>query len=32
MNIAFFLTPKHEIVTLTESMTLRQAMEKDGIS
>jgi CBS domain-containing protein len=28
MNIAFFLTPKHEIVTLTESMTLRQAMEK----
>ena len=28
MNIAFFLTPKHEIVTLTELMTLRQAMEK----
>jgi CBS domain-containing protein len=28
MNIAFFLTPKHEIVTLRESMTLRQAMEK----
>lgn len=28
MNIAFLLTPKSEIVTLKESMSLRQAMEK----
>ncbi len=28
MNIALFLTPKNEIVTLIETMTLRQAMEK----
>ena len=28
MNIAFLLTPKSEIVTLKETMTLRQAMEK----
>ena len=28
MNIALFLSPKSEIVYLTEDMTLRQAMEK----
>jgi len=28
MNIAFLLTPKSDIVTLKETMTLRQAMEK----
>jgi CBS domain-containing protein len=28
MNIAFFITPKSEIVTLKEKMTIRQAMEK----
>lgn len=28
MNIAFLLTPKSEIVTLKQAMTLRQAMEK----
>ena len=28
MNVAFFLSPKNEIVYLTETMTLRQAMEK----
>lgn len=27
MNIAFFLTPKSEIVTLQKHMTIRQAME-----
>ena len=27
MNIAFFLTPKKEIVTLNNKMTIRQAME-----
>lgn len=28
MNVAFFLSPKSEIVYLTDTMTLRQAMEK----
>ena len=28
MNAAFFLTPKSEVVYLTEDMTLRQALEK----
>ncbi|CAH8767820.1 CBS domain-containing protein [Paenibacillus dendritiformis] len=28
MNIAFFLTPKHEVVCLTVSATLRQTLEK----
>lgn len=28
MNVAFFLSPKNEIVYLYEDMTLRQAMEK----
>lgn len=28
MNIAFFLTPKSETVTLTDDMTIRQALEK----
>lgn len=28
MNIAFFLTPKSELVIVEESMTIRQAMEK----
>ncbi len=28
MNIAFFLTPKNELVVLDEKMTIRQAMEK----
>lgn len=28
MNIAFFLTPKSELVVLEENMTVRQAMEK----
>lgn len=28
MNIAFLLTPKSEVVTLKNTMTLRQAMEK----
>jgi CBS domain-containing protein len=28
MNIAFLLTPKSEVVTLTDTMTLRQALEK----
>lgn len=28
MNIAFFLTPKSEVVYLSKKMTLRQAMEK----
>ena len=28
MNIAFFLTPKSEVVYLSKRMTLRQAMEK----
>lgn len=28
MNIAFFLTPKNEVVVLDKEMTLRQAMEK----
>ena len=28
MNIAFFLTPKSEVVCLNRNMTLRQAMEK----
>lgn len=28
MNVAFFLTPKNEVVHLIEDMTLRQAMEK----
>lgn len=28
MNVAFFLSPKNEIVYLYENMTLRQAMEK----
>lgn len=28
MNVALFLSPKSEIVYLTEDMTLRQAMEK----
>jgi CBS domain-containing protein len=28
MNIAFFLTPKSELVTLKRTMTLKQALEK----
>ena len=28
VNVAFFLSPKSEIIYLTENMTLRQAMEK----
>lgn len=28
MNIAFFLTPKSEVAYLTQSMTMRQALEK----
>ena len=28
MNVAFFLSPKNEIVYLQENMTLRQAMQK----
>ncbi len=28
MNVAFLLTPKSEVVMLTNTMTLRQAMEK----
>ncbi|MBN2220946.1 MAG: CBS domain-containing protein [Vallitaleaceae bacterium] len=28
MNVAFLLTPKSDIVTLRDTMTLRQAMEK----
>jgi len=28
MNVAFFITPKSEIVTLNSKMTIRQAMEK----
>ena len=28
MNIAFFLTPKNDVVYLSKKMTLRQAMEK----
>lgn len=28
MNIAFFLTPKHEVVCLTLSATLRQTLER----
>lgn len=31
MNIAFFLTPKSEVVYLSKKMTLRQAMEKWNI-
>lgn len=28
MNVAFFITPKSDIVTLNDQMTVRQAMEK----
>lgn len=28
MNVAFFLTPKHEVIHLNKDMTMRQALEK----